>query len=162
MKINIGDIIEIKTKIGFFYAQYTHKDDENGALIRVTKNCFDRRPSDLQEIVDAEVGIITFFPLSIAIHRKIFPLIGNLPVPKQRQKFPVFRVRGHVDREGRVKQWKFWNGEKTWPDKWLTNLTEEQKKLNIAGIWNDTYLIERLEESWTPETDLATIRSECV
>lgn len=149
-RIKIGDVIEIQTTKGYFYAQYTHKDPTYGALIQVNRNPFRERPRDIEDAVLDEVGIVTFFPLSLAIHRNIFARIGNVPVPDGRQEFPVFRICGGIDRNGKVKQWKFWDGQNTWPDQWLTELTDEEMELPIEGIWNDTLLIERLEAGWMP------------
>jgi len=148
--VKIGDIIEIETAKGFFYAQYTHKDKTYGDLIQVTKNSFPERPGDLEEVISDDVGIITFFPLNIAVRRKIFSVIGNRPVPEKRRQFPLFRVRGYIDRSGTVRQWKFWDGQKTWPEQWLTELTDKEMELPIEGIWNDTLLIDRLETGWMP------------
>lgn len=150
-RVRIGDIIEIPTRIGLFYAQYTHDDPDYGELIQVTKNSFGKRPRNLEEILDKRIGIIIFFPLNAAVHRKIFDVIGNLPIPSHRSRFPVFRCPGGTDKEGNVKQWKFWDGRHLWPEIWLTQLTDKQKKLPIEGVWNDTLLIERLEEGWTPD-----------
>jgi len=149
-KVRIGDLIEIQTHKGLFYAQYTHDDPDYGELIQVCKTCFRKRPN-LIDIAIEDVGIITFFPLNAAIRMEIFTVIGNIDVPEELRAFPVFRVRGYMDKHGTVKQWKFWNGKNTWPIAWLTELTEEQKKLPIRGSWNDTLLIERLQEGWTPE-----------
>ena len=156
-RVKIGDIIEIKTKTGLFYAQYTHRDPEYVELIQVAKVRFDKRPDSLEDIVNAETGIITFFPVNIAVHRKIFPVIGNIPVPKKRQQFPLFRVAGFPDKKGKVKQWWFWNGDEAWPEVPVKKLTDEQKRLPIEGIWNDTLLIERLESDWAPEYDVSTV-----
>ena len=152
-RVKIGDIIEIKTKKGLFYAQYTHYDEECGELIQVKKGSHKQRPSNFEKIVNKESTIITFIPLNICICRKIFEVVDNLPVPLRFQAFPTFLLCGHIDRKGKVKQWLFWDGEKTWPETWVTELTDEQKKLPIQEIWNDTLLIEQLESGWTPETD---------
>ena len=152
-KVKIGDIIEVKTNIGYFYAQYTHQDSTHGALIQLTKNNFEKRPANLDDVANAEVGIITFFPLNIAVQRQIFPVIGNAPISRNRQKFPVFRVRGDIDKERNVKQWRFWDGQNAWPDFWIKELNDEQKNLPIRCIWNDTLLIERLESGYSPALD---------
>lgn len=147
-RVKIGDIIEIETSRGFFYAQYTHKDPVHGALIQVTREPFPDRETCVEKICIADVGIITFFPLSVAIHRKIFRVVANAEVPKNRAQFPVFRIRGHIDKNGKVKQWKLWAGDDSWPQCWLTELTEEQRTLPVRGIWNDTLLVDRLEAGW--------------
>ena len=46
--------------------------------------------------------------------------------------------------------WWLWDGEKEWQ---IGSITNEQRKLPIRQIWNDTMLIARLEQEWRPETD---------
>lgn len=62
-KIKFGDIIEIPTKRGYAYAQYTHKDKMMGALIRVFKGFYSNRPKDFTEVVRQPIQFSTFFPL---------------------------------------------------------------------------------------------------
>ena len=42
------------------------------------------------------------------------------------------------------------DGEKEWR---IDGMTQEQRKLSIRGVWNDTLLVERINACWTPETD---------
>ena len=127
-KLKIGDIIEIPTSKGYFYAQYTHKHPESGYLIQVANKAFDTRPEDLSVITELDVGIVTFLFLKEAIKENTFSVIDNLPIPRKRLKFPVFRSRGGVSKDGVVKQWCFWDGENYWPDYWIKKLTDDQKK----------------------------------
>jgi hypothetical protein len=76
-------------------------------------------------------------------------LVGNVVVPLEAQAFPTFR-NGVIDPStGKVKVWWLWNGEKEWR---VGEITAEQRRLPILGVWNDTLLIERIESGWTPET----------
>ena len=61
-RVRIGDIIEIPTRIGLFYAQYTHDDPDYGELIQVTRHSYKRRPRKLEQILDSSIGIIVFLP----------------------------------------------------------------------------------------------------
>jgi len=149
-RIKIGDIVEIKTKTGFFYAQCTHKIKDYGELIQVTNSSFKERPV-VDEILACKVGIITFFPLNLALKEIEFELIGNSSIPKPRERMPVFRVRGDVDKNGNVKGWCFWDGEKYWPNHYIKELTSEEQRLPIRGCWNKALLLQRLEEGWLPE-----------
>ena len=146
----IGDIIEISITNGLFYAQYTHKHDKYGELIQITKKSFKKRPK-IEEIINSNIGIITFIPLYRAYKDIEFESIGNFDIPKSRLAFPVFRVRGNVDRKGNVKNWKFWDGENIWPEKYISKLKPEEYKLPILGVWNKEMLFKRLQEGWLPE-----------
>ena len=149
-KIKPGDVIEITTKKGLAYAQYVLRNSEMGALIRVLPGFHETRPITFSEVVARPERFVTFLPLQAAIQRDIFKIIANEPVPEQSRKLPLFRARGHIDREGFVHDWRLWDGEKSIR---IGKLGPEQRKLPIKEIWNDTLLIERIEEGWTPEQE---------
>jgi len=148
-KARVGDIIEVETKLGLSYAQYTHKHPEFGELIRVIDSVFQARPSDPRALSETETKFVTFFPLSAALRRGIFEIIGHADVPRECQKFPLFR-EGVADPKTKTvgNNWWLWDGTKEWR---VGKLTSEQWKLPILGIWNDTLLIERIEAGWMPE-----------
>jgi hypothetical protein len=49
-----------------------------------------------------------------------------------------------------VHDWWLWDGTKQWR---IGRLAAEQRKLPVAGVWNDTLLVQRVEEEWLPKTD---------
>lgn len=152
-RVKIGDIVEITTNEGFAYAQYTHKHQLYGALLRVFEGIYESRPSDLEDVVRHKVAFSCFFPLGAAVHRKIVSIIGNAAVAKEEQHFPIFR-NGTMDPSmGKVEVWWLWDGERQWR---VGKLTPEQRAFPILGTWNDTLLIHRIETHWTPETDPRT------
>jgi len=153
IRLKIGDIVEIKTSNGFVYAQYTHKHVRYGALLRIFKNNYIARPSDLDNVLKDDVVFSTFFPLKGAVKIGSVEIVGNLSVSNTLSQFPTFRA-GVIDPStGKVAIWWLWDGEREWK---IGRLTEEQKKFPIRGVWNDTLLIERIESNWTPYTDSST------
>lgn len=62
----IGDVIEIPTPRGLAYAQYTHKHPMYGALLRVLRGIYTKRPADFSEVVKQEEHFKAFFPLKAA------------------------------------------------------------------------------------------------
>jgi hypothetical protein len=152
-RVKIGDIIEIKTPKGLFYAQYTHKLPKYGQLIQFTRTSFEHRPVDLKEILDCEIGIITFLPINAALREEEFQMIGNAPVPQDRQVFPVFRARGAISKDGKAINWYFWDGYKTWPKKCIENLSETERKLPILVLMGIPTLLACLEWGWKPIED---------
>ena len=97
-----------------------------------------------------EIGIITFFALNSVIRDPDVEIIGNAQVPCRRRSFPIFRIRGQVAKDGTVLQWRFWDGEKTWPDRPIRTLDDADRGLPIKGVWGKELLMERLESGWTP------------
>ena len=150
-RATIGDVIEIPTPKGLAYAQFTHNDPQWGQLLRVLPGFFEKRPSDLSELVKKDEVFVSFFPLQAALRKKIFGVVENHPVPEDAEDFPLFRATGWRDKSGKVLDWWLWNGKRSWQIE--GQLTPEQKKLPIQEVINDTLLIERIEQGWTPETD---------
>lgn len=150
--IKIGDVFSIKTSKGEAYFQYMGKNSLMGSLIRVLPGVFDRRPEDIDVVLNNETNFWVFFPVSGALKLKIINKLGNFNVPEHSLKIPLFRA-GDVDSETRkVETWWLWDGERQWK---VGKISEEQRKLPIRQIWNDTMLIERIEEGWLPERDSA-------
>jgi len=153
-RIKFGDIIEIPTKKGYSYAQYTHKDKMMGALIQVFKGFYSDRPKDFNEVVKQPIQFSTFFPLQAATNMGSISIIKNISISDELQKFPIFRVGGLIDPTTKKrKSWSLWDGKEEIS---IDRLTPEQKKLPIKGTWNDTMLISRIEEEWSPEKDITT------
>jgi hypothetical protein len=155
-RLYFGDVVEIRTSKGLAYAIYTHrhlKPPKYGAVIRVFDRLYDVRPSEIGEIANNPVRFSTFFPLRAAVNRKLVEVVGNVPVPDDLRPFPIFRSGNPDSKTKKVKTWWLEDLEhdKTWQ---VGTLTPEQRKLPILGVWNDTYLIHRIEEGWRPENDL--------
>lgn len=146
----VGDIIEIRTSSGFAYAQYVLKNKLYGALLRVFSKVYPSRPKSFLKIVEHPPTFQCFFPLSAALKTGVVDIAGNAPLPEEAKVFPIFRS-GMVDPVTRkVQTWWLWDGEKEWR---VGELSPEQRRLPIRGVWNDTLLVERIEEGWTPESD---------
>ncbi|HDY8043856.1 TPA: hypothetical protein RQK80_004350 [Vibrio vulnificus] len=152
-RIKIGDLVEIKTALGYSYAQYTHKHAQYGALLRVFSKVYKQRPETWENIFSDDVRFSVFFPLQAAINQKIFCIVGNLSIPAELLNFPLFRAGAVNPSTKKVSTWWLWDGVN---EVKIGHLTDEQKHLPIRGIWNDTILIERIESNWSPYTDPTT------
>ncbi|WP_156463983.1 hypothetical protein [Devosia sp. Leaf420] len=145
----IGDVIEIRTRKGLAYAHFSHKHPQYGALLRVFGQTYNARPENFSAHMNAEPTFICFFPLGAAVNRGIVSIAGHVDIPADAREFPIFRagMPGRDMREG--SPWWLWDGEKEWR---VGTLSPSQRKLPIRGVWNDTLLIKRIEDGWTPET----------
>ncbi|BAV50749.1 Uncharacterized protein MLTONO_5847 [Mesorhizobium loti] len=148
--VKIGDVVEFQTSIGKCYAIYTHKHVRYGALLRVFEKIYKTRPKKIGDIVSNAVQFSCFFPLGSAVSKGIVTVVGNVAVPAEVAAFPIFRDGVADPRTGKVSVWWLWDGEKEWR---VENLTPEQRKMPIRGIWNDTLLIERVISGWTSDSD---------
>lgn len=146
-KIKIGDVIEIPVKGGFAYAQYTHRHDKYGSLLLVLPTIHKEQATDFSFLENEQESYYTFFPLGPAVNQGLFKVVTNQLIPAYAEQFPLFKT-GTPNGEGHIEVWWLWNGSKEWK---VGNLTEDQKKLSLRGIWNDTLLVQRIESGWHPE-----------
>jgi hypothetical protein len=143
-RIQLGDVFEINTVKGNAYFQYVYKDEKIGELIRVFSGFFRTRPSDIHTIVMSDVLYQVFFPLSAAQRRKIVGKVGNhsgfvSQKPEQMREKHIIR--------GEFLGWHIVDTD-TWRMKAVKKLSLQQKALSPWGIWNDTLLVQRLEDGW--------------
>ena len=151
-RAKIGDIIEIETKIGFFYAQYTHKDSTYGALLQIFDKNYETHLIEFPDLIQQNVRFSQFFPLNAALKKNIFTVVSNEKIREDLKPLPLFRLGVRNPATKKVDVWWLWDGEKEWK---IGDLDENQKKLSGLGVCNDTFLVNRLESGWRPETDPA-------
>jgi hypothetical protein len=140
----IGDVIEIETPRGLAYAQYTHEHRDPpryGSLLRVLPGLYEMRPAEFATLVAEDERFWVFFPLRAATRRQIARIVANESVPEAKRPFPVFRARNGVGAS-----WWMWDGKREWRarrgDTWTPRA--------LSSVWNDTLLIERIADGWTP------------
>lgn len=148
----VGDVIEIPTPKGLAYAQYTHRHDLYGELIRILPGLYDRRPESFAELVRSKELYFVFFTLAAAVSKGVVEIAAQESVPRAAVEFPLMRRRGAITPDGKVLNWWLWNGETEWR---VDELNEEQESLSIRGVWNAALLVERIVEGWTPKENLA-------
>lgn len=149
-KPEIGDIVVVETRNGLAYAQYTHKKPMYGALIRIFDKIYQEAPADLSEVLNQPVRFSIFFPLTAALSKGICKVVANEQVPTSLKEFPVFRAGIPNPTTKKVDDWWLWNGDQ---EVKVGKLTQDQLKLPIRGVWNDTLLVDRIESGWRPEFD---------
>jgi len=149
-KLRIGDVLEIETQRGLAYAQYTHRNEKFGSLIRVLPGFFLTRPKSLADLVRGPSSFVVFYPVRAAISQKVAKVVINEPVPEHAREFPLFRSGTPDPITNKVQTWWFWDGERGWP---VGSLTPEQLKMPIRMIVNHTGLVQLINDEWKPEND---------
>ena len=150
----IGDVVRISLSDGAAFAQYTHKHEEFGALVRVLGRAQTESNTveDPVEIASRPTQFATFFPLGAACHRGIAQILGSAPIPREFQEFPRFRQALRLDpRSTGPCNWMIWDGREEWV---VARLNEEQRRYPIRSIVNDTLLVERALSGWTSDLDI--------
>ena len=146
-KINLGDIFELATKRGFIYLQMVKfpKDQRNDIeLVRIYYELHRNKANDLS-LLQTGAHFYVQFPVCAAFRRSIIERVGNIPLEHNFQAPRYFRTE-NLFGDG----WQIVDAE-TLKRETLSELTDEQKLLSPWGIWNDTYIIERMDEGWTLE-----------
>jgi hypothetical protein len=115
------------------------------------------RPDDLGVLLAEQIQFETFFPLRAAKKKGIVAIAGSLEIPTALRKFPLFRERGGISRDGKVLNWWLWDGNEEWR---IGELNEHQKTYPIRGIVNDTLLIDRIETGWKSTDEVRNPASE--
>ncbi|MFC4322018.1 hypothetical protein [Litchfieldia salsa] len=147
MRIKIGDVFQIETSKGLAFFQYVLKHDSMGSLIRILPNLHkDNNTDKINELVEQKELFFIHFPVGAALRRKIVCKVGNFQIPNGLVLPTKFRDK-HIVRSEFI-SWHIVDYE-TYQIESVKKLTDEQLKLSPMGTWNDTLLIERLEEGWT-------------
>lgn len=148
-RAKIGDLVEINTGVRLAYAQYTHRHPTLGALLRVFEGFYSERPEIADTILEHPVQFSAFFPLDYAIRKNIVQVaFAEHDIPAPLKRFPIFRTGMPSPETRKIEHWYTWDGESTHE---IGRLSPEQARLPIRGTWNDTLLIERIEQGWRPE-----------
>lgn len=137
-RLRVGDVVEIRTKLGFSYAQYTHRDARWGHLVRLLPFLFQQRPDFHEEILEEKPLYIIFLPLSRIVKLQIFPVVVNMPIPSHSKDFPIFRSSNS---DGENDDWWLYDGK----NKWFVGKLENPEEYPELYVCNDTFLIEVIE-----------------
>jgi len=146
MKAKIGNVLEIPTKKGIAYVQYTH-ETEYGGVVRVLNGVYDQplNKDSLCKLATEPHEFIAIIPVTAAVWRKIFIVAAHCDIPESARSHPIFRSSKDA-----YEDYFLWDGEEKWSK---DELSEDEKKYPILSIWNDTLLIERIEEGWRPQKE---------
>jgi len=143
--VKLGDLFSIITSKGYAYLHYAYHDHSIGDMVRVLPGIYLEQPDNLETLVNKDEMFNVFFPLKPAIKKKKVTKLGNyslngFKVPNK------MRIDHHV--KGVFIGWHIVDID-SWQRELVTSLSDSQKKLSPWGVWNDTLLIERLEEGWS-------------
>ncbi|WP_422861153.1 hypothetical protein [Flagellimonas sp. W118] len=143
-KIELGDVFGIETSKGRGYLQYVKvpKDTSEVEKVKVFSRLFEQKPETIESVVLSEDFYYIDFPLSAAYKKKIVTFVENVPLPQGFTCPRYYRTENMFD-----KGWQIIDSE-TWKRESVELLTQEQKKLSPWGVWNDTLLVENLENGW--------------
>ena len=140
-----GEILEVPVAGQFGYVQYLGTHREYGDAILVNPALHARQAHFASGFFSR--GYVTFYPAANAVASKVVEVVAQSSPPKVPKRF---RRPGEVHEDGTVETWVIEGG---WRDIVKHELSDEERSIPIAGIWNHASLSERLASGWTPETD---------
>ena len=143
-RTKIGDVLEVVTPDGLIYLHYIGKHAEYGDGVAV---CPVKQPGRVA--VSAALfqdSYVTFYPASAAVARGLASVVGSLPT----KGLPSRMRRAGARRGRKVLNWIIEGGSK---EVLKEKLSDEERKLPIAAIWNHEFLIGRVSDGWRPEME---------
>lgn len=141
-KPKLGDVYEVEVDGGYGYLHYIGKHKGYGDTIRVSPRVFTIRPSIDGKLF--EDAYVTFYPVGAAIAERLIAPVGNLrPID-----IPTTLRRPGAILERQIRTWIIESPQK---EKVLSTLSEGDKSLPIAEIWNHELLKESIRRGWRPE-----------
>ncbi|WP_459195748.1 hypothetical protein [Wukongibacter baidiensis] len=149
-KIRYGDVFEIITERGLGFFQCVKEASASECeTIRILPGVYEEHESvDLNNLTQQKEVFFVQFPLKYAVKKKCVKPVGNYTVPESVELPKYFRTK-HIVR-GEFISWHIVNSD-TLQILSVKELSDEEKLLSPAGIWNDTLLAERIAEGWKPE-----------
>ena len=139
----------MKTERGFVYLQYVGRHETYGDTVRVLPGFFEGRPANPCRLAETH-AYFAFYPVALAARRGLVTQVASCGVPAGLQRPARLRRAGMREPGGRVRTWVI---ETAGQGIVRTSLTDEEKRLPIAAVWNHEFLIQRLTESWLPQSE---------
>jgi len=91
-----------------------------------------------------ERGYLTFYPAKAAIVQKLATIVGYLQAPDLPKRLRRAGVRSGCAVET-------WVIEDASGEVVKRELSDQERQLPIAAIWNHEFLVQRVSEGWRPE-----------
>ncbi|HEX3758813.1 MAG TPA: ribonuclease E inhibitor RraB [Kofleriaceae bacterium] len=139
-----GDVLEIAAPDGWIYAHYLGKHPEYGDAIAVCPTKHAERAPIRSELFGE--SYVAFYPAVAAVNRGLAAVVGHLPAPG----LPT-RLRRAGARNGRKVE--TWIIEDRSRETLKESLSDEERELPIAAIWNHEMLMLRVSNGWRPSIE---------
>jgi hypothetical protein len=139
-----GEILEVPVGDRFGYVQFLGEHREYGDAVLVSPTLHDRQAHFPTGFFSK--GYVTFYPAANSVSRKLVEVVAQSSPPSLPKRFR----RPKAERDGAVESWVIEGG---WRKVVRQTLSEEERKLPIADVWQHEFLRDRIAKGWTPETD---------
>lgn len=140
-----GDVFEVSCGGGAFLVQFVGKNSTYGEMIRVRPETIAEGSFDVQDFGNS-YSYVTFYPLNAPIRAGLVRRIGTCDPGDMPTRFRCAGAR----RGTAVLTWVI---EGDGDAQVRRALSDSERALPIAAIWNHEFLLTRVREGWRPEAE---------
>lgn len=140
-----GAVVAVDGDGALYYAQYVGQHAEYGDVLWVLPEAFQGSPAAWSALPWAR-GYYAFYPLRASVRQGLTTIVGQAPLDGRAVPVALRRV-GARSVEGAILTWMVSDG--TTEDR-REVLSDAERRLPIASIWNHAMLLHRLSEGWHP------------
>ena len=145
----LGSVYAIKTNIGYGLFQVVQNKESGIDVVRVLQSTIQNIDQFSPSVLQGTERYFIKFTVQSAFKKKLITFIGKYNIPSSVKIPKKFRMLDCVPHKN-IRNWYVVDA-KTNSLKLVTSLNKKILSLSSDGIWNDTFLIERIEEGWTLE-----------
>jgi hypothetical protein len=143
-RVKPGDVLELNAPDGWIYVHYLGRHPVYGDAMTVCPTVNSTRAKADQDLF--RDGYVTFYPVAAAVRQGLAAIIGHLPSPGLPRRFRRAGVRS-----GRTIETWIIEGEGFRVVR--KRLSDTERRLPIAAIWNHEFLVQRVSKGWRPEME---------
>jgi hypothetical protein len=146
-RLTPGAVLAVPVGPQLGLVQYIGEHPELGGCVWVVPRAFASLPADLGDAL--RDGYCAFIPARAARRRKLADVVGQADLAGRAVPI-VTRRAGARAADGTVLTWVIEG-----PDGSVVRerLSDAERALPVAGVWNVEFLAERIATGWRPETD---------
>jgi hypothetical protein len=148
-RLRAGDLLEVQVGRGVAYIQYVGRHQEYGDVVFVFPGVYEHRPDNF-DCLSRQSGYLTFYPARKAHREKLIKPVASHTLPISAEVPQHLRRAGARARNGQILTWIV---ERDGLEILQPELTEQDKLLPIAAIWNHEMLVMRIAEDWHPRRE---------
>jgi hypothetical protein len=142
-----GEILEVPIGTRFGYVQYLGNHRQHGDAVLVNPSLHPRQSSFGASFFSS--GYVAFYPACLAVTQKRLEVVAQSPPPAIPKRY---RRPESVASGGKVESWVIEGG---WRNLIKRELSDEERSIPIAAVWNHEALSAHISRGWTPQTDAA-------
>jgi hypothetical protein len=144
-----GEILEVAIGDRFGYVQFIGQHPQYGDAILVNPALHARQAHFASGFFSS--GYVTFYAAGTAVSNKVVEVVAQSSPPKLPKRF---RRPREIPGDGAVEAWVIEGG---WREVVRQNLSDEERRMPIADVWNHESLRQRIANGWTPQTDANSV-----